>query len=1211
MKRLLVFLAIMLLTVATILMLGSCSNPHIEHTPKDAVRENEIAATCTSNGSYDEVIRCSGCDEELSRVTKTLEKTGHDLSDYEFDDTNHWKKCVFTNCDYVTEKTAHSGLEANGKCQYCGFSAFSEGLAYTSNGDGTCYVSGIGTCTDNDVVIPAEAPNGDKVTAIASSAFENCDSLTSVEIPDSVTKIGYSAFSGCKSLASVVIGDSVTEIGFQAFQNCDSLTSVVIPDSVTSIGGSAFEDCTSLTSIVIPDSVITIGSSAFFSCDSLTSVVIGDSVTKIGSSAFSDCTGLTSVVIPDSVTTIGDYAFNSCTSLTSVVIPDSVTSIGNYAFRYCDNLTSVVIPDSVTAIGSYAFAYCDNLTSVVIPDSVTAIGSYAFAYCDSLTSVVIGDSVTSIGKGAFCNCSSLTSIEIPDSVTSIGTYAFDSCSSLTSVVIPDSVTSIGSFAFYNCRNLASVVIGDSVTSIGDGAFAWCDSLTSIVIPDSVTSIGSFAFNSCTSLTSIKYRGTQAQWNAITKDISWDHHTGNYTITYNYIKASSGLEYTFDADGTSYSVTGIGTCTDTNVVIPTTYNGKPVTSIGTYAFDSCSSLTSVVIPDSVTSIGSFAFYNCRNLASVVIGDSVTSIGDGAFAWCDSLTSIVIPDSVTSIGDGAFAWCGSLTSVVIGNSVTSIGNRAFMDCRSFTSITVADANTAYKSVDGNLYTKDGKTLIQYAVGKTDTSFTIPNSVTAIGDVAFYGCSGLTSVVIPDSVTMIDSYAFYRCDSLTSVVIPDSVTSIGNYAFNDCTSLTSITVAYANTAYKSVDGNLYTKNGKTLIRYAVGKTDTSFTIPNSVTTIGDNAFNDCYSLTSVVIGDSVTSIGSYAFYGCSSLTSVVIPDSVTSIGSYAFCDCTGLTSIVIGNSVTKIGNYAFYGCSGLTSIKYRGTESQWNAITKESYWSLDTYNYTIIYNYIKASSGLEYTLDADGNYIYFGEYPQTIKSSSVTITSTQDSRGYYLGSDGSYYAKVVADPYGSDYKFSNDATVTDGATYYFKVEPIRWRILTVEGSNALILCDSIIAKMVYDAGGNNNYKNSDVRAWLNATFYETAFSELQREIILTTTVDNSVYSTGFSYNSYACEDTEDKLFLLSYIEATNSDYGFSSSSDRQMETTDYTRATGAYMSTSADYYGNGYWWLRSPLCNLISRNAMCVSNAGNVSDYYDNDQLSGVVPALWIRL
>ena len=237
-------------------------------------------------------------------------------------------------------------------------------------------------------------------------------------------------------------------------------------------------------------------------------------------------------------------------------------------------------------------------------------------------------------------------------------------------------------------------------------------------------------------------------------------------------------------------------------------------------------------------------------------------------------------------------------------------------------------------------------------------------------------------------------------------------------------------------------------------------------------------------------------------------------------------------------------------------------------------------------------------------------------------------------------------SGYTFSNNATVVSGTVYYFKVEPIRWRILSNDGETAFILCDSIIADMsyqsnyIYDSASDeaytpangapsgtyaNNYKYSEVRRWLNETFYETAFTSLQQEIIITTTVDNSVYSTGFSPNPYACEDTEDKVFFLSYREVTNSAYGFTSSfttSDnsydtaRRMQTSDYSRAMGAIMNTSSAYYGNGFWWLRSPYI-YCSYTASCVGYGGYhahcdvYNHYYVNSGSCGVVPAMWINL
>ena len=305
----------------------------------------------------------------------------------------------------------------------------------------------------------------------------------------------------------------------------------------------------------------------------------------------------------------------------------------------------------------------------------------------------------------------------------------------------------------------------------------------------------------------------------------------------------------------------------------------VTSIGEEAFYDCKSLTSITIPNSVTSIENMAFAWCTGLTSITIPNSVMSIGEWAFGECSKLTSITIPNSVTSIGGFAFAWCESLTSITIPNSVTSIENMAFAWCKSLTSIT------------------------------------IPKSVTSIGESAFQYCSGLTSITIPNSVTSIGKEAFCSCLRLTSITIPNSVTSIGGLAFADCFDLTSIAVEKGNITYDSREScNAIIETATNTLISGCQNT----VIPNNVTSIGDNAFHNCSSLTSITIPNSVTSIGRLAFYECLSLTSITIPNSVTSIENMAFSECENLTSITIPNSVTSIGDWAFSNCDALKSIR-----------------------------------------------------------------------------------------------------------------------------------------------------------------------------------------------------------------------------------------------------------------------------------------------------
>ena len=351
-----------------------------------------------------------------------------------------------------------------------------------------------------------------KITSIEERAFEECESLTSITIPNGVTSIGWHAFSWCKSLTNITIPGSVTSIGKAAFGGCVSLTSITIPNGVTSIGWDAFIHCRSLTNITIPNSVTSIGGYAFWNCTSLTSITIPNSVTGIEDSTFKGCKSLTSITIPNSVTSIGTQAFYDCTSLTSITIPNSVTSIGENAFRGCESLTSITIPNSVTSIWYSAFAGCTSLTSITIPNSVTGIVDSTFAGCKSLTSITIPNSVTSIGYSAFGGCTSLTSITIPNSVTSIEGSAFYNCTSLTSITIPNSVTSIGVYAFENCTSLKSAVIEANSkklfeTAIGDRAFSGCTSLTGVTIPGNVTSIGNNAFSNCNSLVANVYKNS--------------------------------------------------------------------------------------------------------------------------------------------------------------------------------------------------------------------------------------------------------------------------------------------------------------------------------------------------------------------------------------------------------------------------------------------------------------------------------------------------------------------------------------------------------------------------------------------------------------------------------------------------------------------------------------------------------------------------------
>lgn len=853
------------------------------------------------------------------------------------------------------------------ECQQCAEANNGDPATVDVLDDQTVQIVDSGTCgenltwTLNDAGILTISGNGNMYNyTFDDSPWKNLN-VNEVEFTGEITNIGDYAFNMCQGLTEITIPDTVTKIGEFSFNGCMDLERIILSKNLESIHNTTFIECPNLKTIQID------GSNFNYYTDSRGVLYNGEQTILI--KAPSAMTG--GYVIPNSVIEIADNGFFGCSELQSIIIPDSVTKIGDSVFYYCIGLSTISIPESVQSLGDYLFSLCENLITVNIPAGITEIKKSMFNGCCALTGIKLPDSITMISENAFNGCSNLSTIKIPDNVSIIADSAFSFCHNLNDIIIPENVTSLGRSAFRQCYNLSKIHFLGNIPTIGYDAFA------------SVTADAYYPINNETwTVDLMQNYGGDVIWSGYFdtcgENLSWlfDETTGALTIS------GRGKMIDFIDSGTAYVLPAPWfrhMAAIKQVVI-----SDGISSVGAHAFSGFENIESVTLPDGLTSIGDGSFGGCRNLTELKFPTSLKHIGVSSFATCQSVEKVSIPEGITIIPENAFAFCSKLEQADLPKALEIIGEYAFSGCENLDDIHIpisvdeikdlafagcvglknitfaGDAPqidelafneviaTAYYPANNPSWTSN--TMLHYGGTITwlenvttgscgeDATWALDHST---GTLTISGTGSMDnfsnefpweiyrdvvkSVVIENGITTIGEGAFTEYQELRTLSISATVSDISLHAIKGCNNLESITVASDNETYLSENGILFNKDKTALLKYPATKADGYYTIPDSVVTIEEYAFYGCSNLNNVFISDSVSTIRFQAFVGCSGLTNINIPDSVTTIDATAFAECTSLSVANIGNGINYLNNYVFEYCTSLHIVHLPETLSE----------------------------------------------------------------------------------------------------------------------------------------------------------------------------------------------------------------------------------------------------------------------------------------------